>query len=83
MKRKGAQIVGSMVLLIKDPKDIQPYLPLLLPQLKLTLVDRGGKDAMAPCSVLRDDLSSGHAFRCARLCTSRFPLCPSLSLGRS
>eukprot|EP00439_Symbiodinium_sp_Y106_P013527 s153_g1.t4 len=34
MKRKGAQIVGSM-----DPKDIQPYLPLLLPQLKLTLVD--------------------------------------------
>jgi len=39
MKRKGAQIVGSMVLLIKDPKDIQPYLPLLLPQLKVTLVD--------------------------------------------
>lgn len=39
MKRKGAQIVGSMVLLIKDPKDIQPYLPILLPQLKLTLVD--------------------------------------------
>ncbi|CAE7767355.1 ILA [Symbiodinium pilosum] len=39
MKRKGAQIVGSMVMLIKDPKDIQPYLPLLLPQLKLTLVD--------------------------------------------
>ena len=23
----------------QDPKDIQPYLPLLLPQLKLTLVD--------------------------------------------
>lgn len=39
MKRKGAQIVGSMVLLIKDAKDIQPYLPLLLPQLKETLVD--------------------------------------------
>eukprot|EP00931_Biecheleriopsis_adriatica_P116933 TRINITY_DN9250_c0_g1_i1.p1 TRINITY_DN9250_c0_g1~~TRINITY_DN9250_c0_g1_i1.p1 ORF type:complete len:2761 (+),score=816.01 TRINITY_DN9250_c0_g1_i1:930-8285(+) len=39
MKRKGAQIVGSMVLLIKDSKDIQPYLPLLLPQLKVTLVD--------------------------------------------
>ncbi|CAE8597071.1 unnamed protein product [Polarella glacialis] len=39
MKRKGAQIVGSMVLLIKDAKDIQPYLPLLLPQLKVTLVD--------------------------------------------
>jgi HEAT repeat protein len=39
MKRKGAQIVGSMVLLIKDAKDIQPYLPGLLPQLKVTLVD--------------------------------------------
>merc|ERR1719343_1512073 len=39
MKRKGAQIVGSLVLLIRDPKDIQPYLPLLLPQLKETLVD--------------------------------------------
>lgn len=39
MKRKGAQIVGSMVLLIKDAKDIQPYLPLLLPQLKVTLLD--------------------------------------------
>lgn len=39
MKRKGAQIVGSMVLLIKDPKDIQPYLPYLMPQLKVTLVD--------------------------------------------
>lgn len=39
MKRKGAQIVGSMVLLIKDAKDIQPYLPLLLPQLKVILVD--------------------------------------------
>ncbi|CAJ1403962.1 unnamed protein product [Effrenium voratum] len=39
MKRKGAQMVGSMVLLIKDAKDIQPYLPLLIPQLKVTLVD--------------------------------------------
>eukprot|EP00928_Gymnodinium_smaydae_P040622 TRINITY_DN27536_c0_g1_i1.p1 TRINITY_DN27536_c0_g1~~TRINITY_DN27536_c0_g1_i1.p1 ORF type:complete len:2758 (+),score=657.28 TRINITY_DN27536_c0_g1_i1:496-8274(+) len=39
MKRKGAQIVGSMVLLIRDPKDIQPYLPSLMPQLKMTLVD--------------------------------------------
>eukprot|EP00929_Paragymnodinium_shiwhaense_P086899 TRINITY_DN47277_c0_g2_i1.p1 TRINITY_DN47277_c0_g2~~TRINITY_DN47277_c0_g2_i1.p1 ORF type:complete len:2755 (+),score=912.30 TRINITY_DN47277_c0_g2_i1:113-8377(+) len=39
MKRKGAQIVGSMVLLIKDPKDIQPYLPILLPCLKETLLD--------------------------------------------
>jgi len=39
MKRKGAQIVGAMVLLIKDAKDIQPYLDLLIPQLKVTLVD--------------------------------------------
>eukprot|EP00927_Polykrikos_kofoidii_P038654 TRINITY_DN33056_c0_g1_i1.p1 TRINITY_DN33056_c0_g1~~TRINITY_DN33056_c0_g1_i1.p1 ORF type:complete len:2747 (+),score=558.46 TRINITY_DN33056_c0_g1_i1:885-8243(+) len=39
MKIKGGKIVGSMVLLIKDAKDIQPYLPLLLPQLKETLVD--------------------------------------------
>lgn len=39
MKRKGVQIVGSMVLLIKDPKDIQPYLPSLLPLLKQTLLD--------------------------------------------
>ncbi|CAD7971263.1 unnamed protein product [Amoebophrya sp. A120] len=39
MKRKGAQIIGSMVLLIKEPKDIQPHLPVLLPALKITLVD--------------------------------------------
>merc|ERR550532_290510 len=39
MKIKGAQIVGSMVLLIKDAKDIQPYLPILLPQLKVILLD--------------------------------------------
>ncbi|CAK9099082.1 Protein ILITYHIA [Durusdinium trenchii] len=40
MKRKGAQIVGAMVLLIKDAKDIQPYLEMLIPQLKVTLVDQ-------------------------------------------
>jgi len=39
MKRKGAQLVGSMVILIRDPKDIQPYLPSLLPQLKDRLMD--------------------------------------------
>ncbi|CAD7957062.1 unnamed protein product [Amoebophrya sp. A25] len=39
MKRKGAQIIGSMVLLIKEAKDIQPHLPVLLPALKITLVD--------------------------------------------
>eukprot|EP00397_Hematodinium_sp_SG-2012_P000197 GEMP01000197.1.p1 GENE.GEMP01000197.1~~GEMP01000197.1.p1 ORF type:complete len:2522 (+),score=547.28 GEMP01000197.1:66-7568(+) len=38
-KRKGAQIVGSMILLIKEPKDIAPYLPALLPAMKQTLID--------------------------------------------
>jgi len=39
MKRKGAQIVGSMVLLIREPADIQPHLPVLMPALKLALTD--------------------------------------------
>ena len=38
-KRKGAQIIGSMVLLIREPKDIEPHLPVLLPALKQTLID--------------------------------------------
>eukprot|EP00392_Amoebophrya_sp_AT5.2_P003215 g3220.t1 len=39
MKRKGAQIIGSMVLLIKEPKDMQPHLPVLIPALKIALID--------------------------------------------
>ena len=39
MKKRGAQIVGSMVLLVKDAKDIMPYLDTLLPLLQQTLTD--------------------------------------------
>eukprot|EP00300_Choanocystis_sp_HF-7_P006601 c14796_g1_i1.p1 GENE.c14796_g1_i1~~c14796_g1_i1.p1 ORF type:complete len:1325 (+),score=363.83 c14796_g1_i1:394-3975(+) len=39
VKRKTAQIVGSMCSLITNPKDVLPYLPNLLPPLKEVLVD--------------------------------------------
>merc|ERR1719324_1356963 len=39
VKKKASQIVGSIVLLIQDPKDVAPYLGTLLPMLKTTLVD--------------------------------------------
>ena len=40
LKEKGAKIVGSMALLVSNPKDaFQPYLDELLPQLKASLVD--------------------------------------------
>mmetsp|Transcript_38682 Transcript_38682/g.62654 ORF Transcript_38682/g.62654 Transcript_38682/m.62654 type:complete len:1156 (-) Transcript_38682:392-3859(-) len=38
-KKKAAQIVGNMGSLISDHKDVLPYLPLLVPELKSVLVD--------------------------------------------
>ncbi|KAH7283513.1 hypothetical protein KP509_34G010800 [Ceratopteris richardii] len=38
-KKKGAQIVGNMCSLVTEPKDMLPYLPLLLPEVKKVLVD--------------------------------------------
>lgn len=38
-KKKGAQIVGNMCSLVTEPKDMLPYLKLLLPEVKKVLVD--------------------------------------------
>lgn len=38
-KKKGAQIVGNMCSLVTEPKDMLPYLQLLLPEVKKVLVD--------------------------------------------
>ena len=38
-KKSAALIVGNMLSLIADPKDIMPYLDMLVPQLRATLVD--------------------------------------------
>uniref|UniRef100_A0A0G4FAB6 TOG domain-containing protein n=1 Tax=Chromera velia CCMP2878 TaxID=1169474 RepID=A0A0G4FAB6_9ALVE len=39
VKKKAAQIVASMTILIKDRRDFLPYYPAILPHLKQTLVD--------------------------------------------
>jgi len=39
MKKKGAQIVGSIGQLVRDKKDFDPYFPQLLPHLQSALVD--------------------------------------------
>ncbi|KAH0448399.1 hypothetical protein IEQ34_022199 [Dendrobium chrysotoxum] len=38
-KKKAAQIVGNMCSLVTDPKDMIPYIGLLLPEVKKVLVD--------------------------------------------
>jgi len=38
-KKKAAQIVASMVELMREPKDFLPYYPAIIPHLKGTLVD--------------------------------------------
>eukprot|EP00250_Pteridium_aquilinum_P013931 c21667_g1_i1 orf=228-8111(+) len=38
-KKKGAQIVGNMCSLVTEPKDMLPYLRLLLPEVKKVLAD--------------------------------------------
>lgn len=39
LKRKSAQIIGSMSLLTTDPKDLMPYIPTVVPLLKNSLMD--------------------------------------------
>eukprot|EP00735_Rhodelphis_limneticus_P006871 TRINITY_DN1932_c0_g1::TRINITY_DN1932_c0_g1_i1::g.23049::m.23049 TRINITY_DN1932_c0_g1::TRINITY_DN1932_c0_g1_i1::g.23049 ORF type:complete len:2717 (+),score=940.13,sp/F4I893/ILA_ARATH/35.18/0.0,HEAT/PF02985.17/1.4e+03,HEAT/PF02985.17/1.4e+03,HEAT/PF02985.17/1.9e+03,HEAT/PF02985.17/67,HEAT/PF02985.17/6.2e+03,HEAT/PF02985.17/34,HEAT/PF02985.17/3.3e+03,HEAT/PF02985.17/0.11,HEAT/PF02985.17/0.013,HEAT/PF02985.17/0.069,HEAT/PF02985.17/1.4e+03,HEAT/PF02985.17/0.012,HEAT/PF02985.17/8e+03,HEAT/PF02985.17 len=39
VKKRAAQIVGNMCSLIGDPKDVLPYLPTLLPEVKAVLLD--------------------------------------------
>ncbi|KXZ48792.1 hypothetical protein GPECTOR_25g376 [Gonium pectorale] len=38
-KKRAARTVGSMCTLINDPKDMGPYVPLLMPELQKSLVD--------------------------------------------
>ncbi|PRW50843.1 Translational activator GCN1 isoform A [Chlorella sorokiniana] len=38
-KKRAARIVGNLCTLVNDPRDMQPYVPLLLPELKAALVD--------------------------------------------
>ncbi|DBB12167.1 TPA: hypothetical protein ACH3X3_006274 [Trebouxia sp. C0006] len=38
-KKKAARIVGNMCALINEPKDMAPYVPLLMPELKAALID--------------------------------------------
>ncbi|KAJ6865006.1 protein ILITYHIA-like [Populus alba x Populus x berolinensis] len=38
-KKKAAQIVGNMCSLVTEPKDMIPYIGLLLPEVKMVLVD--------------------------------------------
>ena len=38
-KRRAGRIVGNMCTLINDPKDMTPYVPLLMPELQKSLVD--------------------------------------------
>jgi hypothetical protein len=39
LKKKAAKIAGNMCSLVGSPADLAPYVPLLLPELKRTLVD--------------------------------------------
>ena len=39
LKKKAAKIAGNMCSLVSSPADLAPYVPLLLPELKRTLVD--------------------------------------------
>lgn len=39
IKKKAAKIVGNMSSLINEAKDMMPYVPLLLPELKRVLID--------------------------------------------
>ncbi|EFN56582.1 hypothetical protein CHLNCDRAFT_144295 [Chlorella variabilis] len=39
LKKRAARIVGNLCTLANDPRDMQPYVPLLLPELKAALVD--------------------------------------------
>ena len=39
VKKKAAKIVGNMCSLITEPKDMMPYVPLLLPEIKKVLLD--------------------------------------------
>ncbi|KAG2489371.1 hypothetical protein HYH03_012201 [Edaphochlamys debaryana] len=38
-KKRAARTVGSMCTLVNDPKDMGPYVPLLMPELQKSLVD--------------------------------------------
>lgn len=37
-KKRAARIVGNLCTLVNDPRDMQPYVPLLLPELKVRLL---------------------------------------------
>lgn len=39
MKKKAAKIAGNLSSLVEDPKDMAPYIPMLLPELKKALMD--------------------------------------------
>ncbi|KAL4419436.1 hypothetical protein ABPG77_006363, partial [Micractinium sp. CCAP 211/92] len=39
LKKRAARIVGNLCTLVNDPRDMAPYVPLLLPELKSALVD--------------------------------------------
>ena len=39
MKKKAAKIAGNMSALVADPKDMAPYIPMLVPELKKALMD--------------------------------------------
>lgn len=35
LKKRAARIVGNLCTLVNDPRDMAPYVPLLLPELKV------------------------------------------------
>ena len=39
LKKKAAKIAGNMCALVADPKDMSPYVPLLLPDIRKSLID--------------------------------------------
>ena len=39
MKKKAAKIAGNMSALVADPKDMAPYIPMIVPELKKALID--------------------------------------------
>ena len=39
LKKKAAKIAGNMCALVADPKDMSPYVPLLLQDIKKSLID--------------------------------------------
>ena len=39
LKKKAAKIAGNMCSLVADPKDMSPYVPILLPDIQKSLVD--------------------------------------------